>query len=510
MSPLTPFQLFQFQNISTSSTGAKPWLRRRLDRTTIKSSFKLYFLFAELSLTLAVHSVVSFTINQPVPRISITRSTWTDMSETKVYKKRPHRKVKSGCATCKRRKIKVRRCLFLCSCPQDNSFFHNKYQNALGRLVSRILKLIRLTHLQCDEEKPQCGNCARYSAECVYPSPSAETPRDPASASTSTTPPPIQTPESIVEEPPIAPCPPGVHDLPVRDLALMHQWSVSTCFGFGDDFAGDADPWRVDVPIMGQHHHFLMRGILAVTALHLSRMALDPAVKIKYVQLAAYHQDLALPEYRAAIVNVTEDNVAAILAFSALTTVYSFAVPKDHGSSFSGGAPEWVFLHRGVGEIPVQWQAWIDRSPLQHEMHRRRLGIIDTTVNPEDYRLMGLHGMFISLSDEEQGETVYYENALHWLRQAFAHTFSMDSRLGSKYAVLFWVERVEQGYLELLAMHKPRALILLAHCAILLKRASKFWYFEGFAEHVVSELKPYLSEEFLPWMEWPLQEIGMV
>ncbi|KAF2474188.1 uncharacterized protein BDR25DRAFT_119863 [Lindgomyces ingoldianus] len=389
-------------------------------------------------------------------------------SESKVYKKRPHRKVKSGCATCKRRKIK------------------------------------------CDEEKPQCSNCVRYSADCVYPSPpSSDYIRDQASTSTSNTPPLVQTPESLVEEPPVPQCPPGSHDLPLRDLSLLHQWTISTCYGFGDNFPGDAEPWQVDVPKLGQQFSFLMRGILAVSALHLARLSTDHTVKMRYIQLAAYHQDLALPEYRNAITNVSEKNVHAILAFSALTTVYSFAAPKDAGSLFADGAPEWVFLHRGVGDIPPSWQGWIDNGPMDQQMHRRRVQPVEYTLNPEDYRLVGLHGFLTNLPAEEQIEGVHYDNALHWLRQAFALTYSPESRIGPKYGVLFWVEKVDQGYLELLGLQRPRALILLAHCCVLLKRASGFWYLDGFAEHVLKEMKPCLADEFLPWIEWPLQACGL-
>ncbi|KAF2181646.1 hypothetical protein K469DRAFT_254537 [Zopfia rhizophila CBS 207.26] len=391
-------------------------------------------------------------------------------SESKVYKKRPHRKVKSGCATCKRRKIK------------------------------------------CDEEKPQCSNCARYSAECIYPSPStSDLSRDQVSASTSATPPHVPTPESVAEDLMAGQCPSTGHELPLRDLALLHQWHISTCYGFGDGSPGGSDPWRVEAPLLGQQCPFLMRGILAVSALHLARVATDQATRFKYIQEAAYHQDLALPEYRAAISNVTAQNCNAILAFSALLTVYSFAVPKDSGGLFVGGAPpEWIFLHRGVGDIPPKWQDWIDKGPMKEQMHRRRVQQVEPALNPDDYRLIGLHQILTNLPPGEQSEGLHYDQALHWLRQAFALTFSPESRIGPKYAVLFWVEKVDNGYLELLGLQRPRALVLLAHCCILLKRAANFWYLDGFAEHLLMELKPYLSDDFLPWIEWPLQACGVI
>lgn len=402
------------------------------------------------------------------PASQDTNSPLSMASESKVYKKRPHRKVKSGCGTCKRRKIK------------------------------------------CDEEKPICSNCARYCSECLYPSANSDTPRD-GSASTSMTPPFIKTPESTFDDSPISQRSTGVHDLPTRDLALMHQWSISTCYSFGNGLLGGGDPWRIDIPILAQQFPFLMRGILAVTSLHLSKSTIDPALRYQYVHLAAYHQDLALPEYRAALVDVTEKNVTAILAFSILTVIYSFATAKEAGTLFSSGCPEWLLLSRGVGQIPPHWENWIERGVLGRQtMHRRKIQSIDAKLYPEDYRLLALHGMLSTLRPEEQNEAEHYIEALYWLRQAFAHAHFPDSRISPMCAVMYWVEHVSQAFLDLLMLQKSRAIILLAHFCVLMKRASHIWYAAGAAEDILSELQQILNPKFLPWIQWPLQTFGMV
>ncbi|PSN71163.1 hypothetical protein BS50DRAFT_275798 [Corynespora cassiicola Philippines] len=393
-------------------------------------------------------------------------------AESKVYKKRPHRKVKSGCSTCKRRKIK------------------------------------------CDEEKPQCSNCARYAAECVYPpaSSSEGTRERAATARSSTTPPLVHTPESQSDEIPVFKCYGGGHDLPIRDLSLMHQWTIATCYGFGDDSNGPSyvDPWKYEVPLLGQQYPFVMRGILAVSALHLAQGFTDPHMRLKYLRIAAYHQDLALPEYRSEVIQVTEKNFAAVLAFSTLITVYSFAAPKDPGTFFFDGCPEWIFLHRGVGLLPTGRQRWMSGSFLSDQMHRRSLQPIDPAINPDDHRLVALQSMLYDLPAEDQVEIAAYESSLFELRQAFAHTFSPESKLGTKYAILVWCERVPSMYLDMLKQRRPRALVLFAHIAILAKRAEHlFWYLDGWAELCLSEMKPYLGDEFLPWIEWPLEACGM-
>lgn len=314
----------------------------------------------------------------------------------------------------------------------------------------------------------------------------------------------------MMEDPPIPQYPSGSNEVPMRDIALMHHWCTATSYGFGDDFPGASDPWRVDIPILAQHYPFLMRGILAMTALHISRLTSDPSVRMKYIQLAAYNQDLALPEYRTALGDVTEHSVAAVLAFSTFTSVYSFAAPKEPDSLFSASALEWIFLHRGVGEIPPHWQNWIDQGPLHAQMHRRRLPPIDPTFNAEDYRLLNLRNMFSILKPDEQGDMMHYESALYWLRQAFAHTFSLESKLSSKYAILFWVERIPSAYLELVSQKKPCAMVLFAHCCILFHRAANFWFLDGFAEHLLNEIITEVTPQYVPWMEWPIQTCGML
>ncbi|KAL1608451.1 hypothetical protein SLS60_003393 [Paraconiothyrium brasiliense] len=261
---------------------------------------------------------------------------------------------------------------------------------------------------------------------------------------------------------------------------------------------------------MAQQCPFLMRGILALSALHLAKTTLDRDTRVNYLRTAAYHQDLALPEYRTTLLDVTKENVAAVMAFSAILTIYSFAAPKDPGRVFAECPPEWIFLHRGVGDIPSHWQSWIQNTFLDRQMHRRRLQPVDPSLNPEDYRLHCLEALIASLPLEEANEAPAYEGALYWLRQAYAHTYNPESITGGLHALLFWIERVPQGYMDLLSMQRPRAMILLANAVVLVKRASHFWYLEGFAEHTIAEAKQVVDFELLPWIDWPMQVCGMV
>ena len=317
--------------------------------------------------------------------------------------------------------------------------------------------------------------------------------------------PPAYSPESYSED-----YHDGSQDLGIRDLALMHQWSTATCYGFGDTFIDDVVPWRDHLPVLAQQFPFLMRGILALSALHLAKTTADARARVKYLRTAAYHQDLALPEYRGMLLDVTKENAVPVLAFSVMLAIYSFAAPKDPNHMFAEGPPEWIFLHRGVGDIPAHWTSWIDNSILERQMHRRRLQPVDPLLNPEDFRIHCLETIISALPFDEVIEAPAYEEALYWLRQAYAHTYCSESMLGAKYAFLFWLEHVPQSYIDLVGMQRPHAMIFLANAMVLVKRASHFWYLDGFAEHTILECEKMIPPELLPWIDWPMSACGMV
>lgn len=75
-----------------------------------------------------------------------TRYQPTDFSQPMALKRKPHRKSRTGCSECKRRRIKVR-----------------SHDGALAQP----------NPAQCDEEKPRCTYSVRHERPCVYPGTSA-------------------------------------------------------------------------------------------------------------------------------------------------------------------------------------------------------------------------------------------------------------------------------------------------------------------------------------------------
>jgi hypothetical protein len=107
---------------------------------------------------------------------------------------------------------------------------------------------------------------------------------------------------------------------------------------------------------MALAHPFLMRGILAVSALHLGQTM--PEKKLHYLAIAAYHQNLALPSYRYLVENLEhrmdKGNAPAIIAFGRLTIAYAFFIPT---SSRKYSLRQAMFFNWRAGvTFPPSWR----------------------------------------------------------------------------------------------------------------------------------------------------------
>lgn len=153
------------------------------------------------------------------------------------------------------------------------------------------------------------------------------------------------------------------------DIQLMHHFSTCTYATLAQN-EELLRVWQVVIPNESFSHEFLMRGILAVSALHLAH--LDPQKNTVYTQLSAFHQDFGLKGFRASLTNVTEDNRAAVFAFASLLVPYVCAVmTKSATRSLTApidNAIDLLVVVRGI-EIIVCDDTWLPNSSLAPFAH---------------------------------------------------------------------------------------------------------------------------------------------
>ncbi|KAI2633629.1 hypothetical protein GGS26DRAFT_554107 [Hypomontagnella submonticulosa] len=436
--------------------------------------------------------------------------------------RRPHRKSRTGCIACKKRRIK------------------------------------------CDEEKPTCAYCKIRSEPCVYPPPQSRVDRSsqPVDETVSTDQedsapqchPSIPSYPSLPQDPisPIlgprdgdaAPPYPGDPIFGMRDLFLLHHWSTTVSLSMLKT------PW-VDqlfqhvLPRIAFHHPFLMHAVLSLAALHSAHLedlssssaasSLPSPRSQDLVIDAVEHHNRAIPGFRDAIDNITQANCDAVFATAILNLFYVFATfgkrtaegkrtggecgevdhddaekPADTRSQILG--VKWINLIRGVGAVVRAGMGFVRAGPLS------RLSSIgdweetdpDVEKSAEDEVLLRLESIWRTGSYQAE-EAELYSETLRCLRRTVAWmnkgkaVKSEDHWLGP----FIWLHMVPEEYFDRLWQRQPPALVLFAYFGVVVHSLDEFWWVEGWGVEIVKELDKILGSYWSSWLKWPRKEVGL-
>ena len=308
-----------------------------------------------------------------------------------------------------------------------------------------------------------------------------------------------------------------------ENIKLLEHFQASTSQELTNN-ATIRQVWHRDVPDLAAKHPFLMHGVLACSALHLA--VINPAERQRYQLIAAHHQSIALPVFRSEIGNPNPDNCFALLVFSQLLIVHCFAADQaDEDLLLVKGKddtalPDWLQIIRSSCDIFHAVWPYIQTGPflvlmtagIQHELVEGPV----PDMSADNERLRGLVDMMqLSIAKGMKKDCCFgsspMPSSLFILIRAFAQARAAQSR--SNYtmlvAVYTWPTQVTQEYLDLLKKRDPAALILLAHYCILLRPLEDVWYMGGYSRRLLSRIYNQLDEEWHPWLQWPLEEIGL-
>jgi hypothetical protein len=297
------------------------------------------------------------------------------------------------------------------------------------------------------------------------------------------------------------------------DTALLQHYTLSTSKTIATD-AETVNLWQATVPEIAQKCPFLMHGILACSALHLAYS--EPEQEQTHIIRAATHQNHAMPLFRSAIANPNDENCYAILAFSHLLVIYSFASEKQDDRLFLVAPdrlevlPSWLYFLRAGCEMLCSVWHQLETGPVRALVSAWEVPIIisdDSKASLVDY----FFSIIPSRSSEDawtEEECKIYRDAAVELELAFSCTRALGQTFTTWDALRIWPIRISVDYMNLLGTRHPGALILLAHYCILLQKLEPQWYFEGRASSLLSNVLSYLDTKWYSHIKWPLKEVG--
>ncbi|KAG7452925.1 uncharacterized protein BT62DRAFT_989937 [Guyanagaster necrorhizus] len=372
---------------------------------------------------------------------------------------RPHHKTRSGCKTCKQRKVK------------------------------------------CDEGLPVCKNCTRRGMECAWNNTS--TTHESTALERST----VAKESSFLKEgSPLTVSKwtgPGPSDL--LKLELMHHYATSASHSLSSD--PDASRvWRNIVPKMAfvPQNQCLLHAILAFSALHIHRVDSTSPFVERYATAASsfYHQ--AKFDLHTADMQESADINAVLIALS-LVARYEFAASAE---VFPRSGDWYTTIHAIRRNIAK------NRTQLQDNVLRLFLSALAPSLQPthvEEQFPLSLSTILSTTDpvpdvDELSDVSVRtaYEDSIYWLELAWTAPFN-------RWMCVWWY-MMPTTFFRLLAEERPRALIILAHYCAMMNRVAKDgpWWVKKQWGNEVARIVSMLDTQWAPWLGWLSSQLDQV
>ena len=260
--------------------------------------------------------------------------------------------------------------------------------------------------------------------------------------------------------------------------------------------------WRLVVPRVAFSFEYVMHGLLAMSALHLSY--LRPRDE-SYAVMAAEHHGKALESLRAAFQTENPQHATALFAASSLVALYVYACPP----AVEGiKVPMWIPLFRGIWAI-VRWRwDWVKQGELGRMLSVKLVGpghyAGEDTEFPSSLFALSQRGAPGELDPgelEDDEVLQVYCHATETLKEWWDRSWLTEYRAAAGFG---WPANIQDKFVDFIQEQRPRALVLLAHhCAQMESVDSQFWWIKGRGADEIERIEGVLEDKWKHWLDWP-------
>lgn len=358
---------------------------------------------------------------------------------------------------------------------------------------------------KCDEQKPNCQKCITHDAECIYaPRPSLkwvlgdkDTPNlsdGKASHHGSDLSPPsylsnLQTPSISTTNNP---------SLNLENIDLIINWFTSTVYTVNSP-SNLAAIKTCQTLILQQamEHHFLLHGLLALSALHLANTRPDHK---KYTQIATAHHTQGLMLFHSILSEMKDSNYSACIAFSSITAIFAFGSSRP-----IDGINVGMEIIDDLAQIFLLSKGWTKVVSVANTLDCRAGSSIKAPPTSQASVLCGeSEALFkqLVLSNKHQSHDAaeIYSQAISSLEAVFAkveHGPTDDPHLA-----LEWMESLPDGFVGLMRERQEIALVLLGIYCGVLGRVPQVWWLRGWCSGLFGVVWRGLEPAWKKALEW--------
>ncbi|TVY32506.1 Sterol uptake control protein [Lachnellula subtilissima] len=395
---------------------------------------------------------------------------------TAFVSKRPHKKSRGGCKTCKTRKVK------------------------------------------CDEAQPKCNFCEKRDLKCVYIyksaaslSNSASTPSFSSENAIPISASPVSGDQTDIELVPrswsLTPAPSfqrmsTVSYMSRNDLRLMHHWSTVTWNTINVTDQADG-VLLLHAPQLGFGNEFLLNCILGISSFHMEHLIPDcPEIGLIKQQTSLYRVR-ALNSFRENLGNLhlSLENWEASLLTSILLVVLC---SKDYVSMDGDLAVvNWIVLYRGLASvIMMRSYAEVQKSNVAPIFKRELTSLRTVPVIPQI--LIDMVEKIKPLdSDFEYLE--WYCKAIDVLGILYAGLRQDGLTPPLFVRIISWPSFLSEEFARCAQEKRPRPLIILAHYLVFTKLVNGLWWLDGSSNAQINAIAKMIGPEWLLYMRLPLE-----
>ena len=293
---------------------------------------------------------------------------------------------------------------------------------------------------------------------------------------------------------------------------MFHHFITVTCTTLSDR-AESHRLWREVVPQLAFEHEFLMRGILAISALHLSILRDDR--HDYYLNLAVRQQDSALSQFRAAMATeIYESKGDAFFAMATVIVVYGFESPKAADSlgmfNYNGeDSDEWLPLIRGVNSVIQSVWMTIKGGRLNGLLHDFNDSPNGTDLPPILSEQLEYLDRYCDALDGREEDIQACKDAAYQLRQCFIRINNKTAYECEVSLAFLWPVYIPEHYVQMLHKKRPEALIILSHYCVTLYHLDRYWWLNGWAQHIIHNIRQELHPDLHHWIQWPMNTVHL-
>lgn len=294
---------------------------------------------------------------------------------------------------------------------------------------------------------------------------------------------------------------------------LLYHYENVVCLTIDD--SPTAVVWKTELPRLGLSHPFLMHGILALSALHLSHVTTSRSAQL--ATRAVLHEQMALPIFRKSVAESNQSTIHAVWGFSSCVVPFLLGScsPQDKARIPRKTAqdPHWFFALRGVMSLLLNNFAVLETGPFGPLLKRKGIQS-QYSDNPDDEHLARLALLLSTPRDSDFprslasiGELSICKEALERLREAYALPYHPSNNFWDDKAVVYaWPGVVSPEFVSLITAGLPEALLILAFYCVLVKRLDSCWYFAGIGQEMLKTIELNLTADWLPWIKWAVEQ----